>query len=173
MKLPSRLLWVDLETTGLDPDKDQVLEVAAVVTDNRLNEVAFVNVIVTPKGLVLNEFVLKMHVKNGLLADLVHGRPIAEIDALLAGFAYAHQAAGGPMCGASPQGVDLPFVSKHLPTFRRCFNHRVLDTSTLELGNLIEASIAESNENRDAASHRALADTRYAIAHARNLLGLE
>lgn len=172
MKLPNRLLWVDLETEGLGEDV-QILEVALVVTDNRLNEIGFLNQTVAPKGLHMNEFVVKMHTKNGLLGDLVHGMPIADLDVLCAGYAHSMKAVGGPACGSSVHNDVRWLETAGMPLLRKCFNHRVFDVSTLKLAELIELQLDECEQARGGPGHRALPDIRVSIQHARELLGLE
>lgn len=172
MNLPNRLLWIDLETEGLG-DKVQILEIALVVTDARLNELGFLNQVVMPRGLTLDPFVLNMHVKNGLLADLKHGKPIADVDVLAAGWAHAMGAVGGPACGQSVQADVAWLQSAGMPLLRKCFSHRVFDVSTLKLAELVELGLPESGDEGNQARHRALDDIRYSIRCAREFLGIE
>jgi len=71
------IVWADIETTGLDPVKDHILEVAVVVTDDYGIETHAMNCLVKPVGLSYDQMVallpprvLEMHTKSGLLADL-------------------------------------------------------------------------------------------------------
>lgn len=171
MNLPNRLLWIDLETEGLG-DKVQILEIALVITDARLDEIATFNQVVMPRGLTLDPFVLAMHTKNGLLADLQHGRPIADVDVLAAGWAHAHAAVGGPACGQSVH-VDVAWLqSAGMPLLRKCFNHRVFDASTLTLADRIMSPEGAPLTPGEPV-HRALADIRYSIRCAKEFMGLE
>ena len=68
----NRILWVDLETTGLVPGRDKILEVAMVVTDSAFNELARRREVIKPVWWALEQmspFVREMHAKNGLLAE--------------------------------------------------------------------------------------------------------
>jgi oligoribonuclease len=173
MKLPEKLVWVDLETEGLG-DKVQILEVAIVLTDNRLRELAFANWVVRPRGLHLDGFVLGMHTRNGLLGDLRHGEDIANVDVMAAGLVRVQHAAGGPICGSSPH-TDKRWLDLNMPNLAECFNHRTFDVSTLKLGHMIECgpSLVQGQELiEQAPAHRALADIRYSIQCAREILGL-
>jgi len=174
MNLPDRLVWVDIETTGLDPVKDRILEVAVVITDNRLVELGMGHWVVRPDGLALDAFLVKMHTTNGLLGDLKHAAALADVDVMAAGLVRVSGAAGGPICGSSPH-FDLSFLRLHMPLLARCFNHRCFDVSTLKLGHLIELgpSLVKAQEEKADTAHRALADIRYSIACARELVGLE
>lgn len=70
------IVWTDIESTGLNPRKDHLLEVAVVITDDELNEVALSSVVVQPIGaldvekLELDPIVRKMHTDNKLFADV-------------------------------------------------------------------------------------------------------
>lgn len=69
------ILWVDLETTGLDHKVGSILEIAVVATDDNLNELGtpFVSLVAPPKGRgieVMDDYVIDMHTKNGLLDEL-------------------------------------------------------------------------------------------------------
>ncbi|MGN6103517.1 MAG: oligoribonuclease [Kofleriaceae bacterium] len=102
------LLWIDLETTGLDASTDHVLEVAAIVTDDNLDEVArFHRVVYSPRadkvchalatGLVapgmhhtVAQAVVEMHAKTGLWAESRRGQALATVDSDLAEFIKNH-----------------------------------------------------------------------------------
>ncbi len=108
------LLWLDLETTGLLPTQEHVLEVAAVVTTDELEEVArFVRVVYSPRAAAVLEllgkakfedhsddfwlrttrvdpYVVKMHLNNGLWTDVRHGQALATVDQDLAAFVREH-----------------------------------------------------------------------------------
>lgn len=171
MKLPSRLVWVDIETTGLDPEKDLILELGIVVTDASLREDFAGSYVIRPRnGLpALHPTVLEMHSKNGLLGELHDGRDAAIVDTVAAATVIACGAKGGPICGASAH-FDQGFLKKQMPLLAACFNHRVFDTSTLKLGELLRTGAVEDDGHDPV--HRALDDVRDSIQVARKLLGL-
>jgi oligoribonuclease len=171
VKLPDRLVWVDLETTGLDPEKDLILEAALVITDNLLQERSTLSLAVKPAGGLppLHPVVLDMHSKNGLLGELYKGQPIAKVDVVLSSLVICEHAMGGPICGASAH-FDMGFLRKHMPLLAGCFNHRVFDTSTLKMAELIRNGKVDDGGHDPA--HRALDDCRDSIQVARTLLRL-
>ena len=81
------LVWIDCEMTGLDLAHDGLIEVAALVTDGQLNvQGEGVDVIIKPEPQWLdhmNDFVRDMHTRSGLLAELPHGKTMAEAQALV------------------------------------------------------------------------------------------
>ena len=73
--MPEKLLWVDLEMTGLDPANDRILEVAAIVTDFNFNELALFESIVHQSKTIIassNQWSLDAHTKSGLLHKIEH-----------------------------------------------------------------------------------------------------
>ena len=185
MNLPSRLVWVDLETTGLDPAKDLILELAIVVTDAQLNEVAYASWVVKQDvdWTKVHPVVLEMHTANGLKDDVPDGLPIRDIEsaacAMLDDLGVTEK---GPICGSSPH-FDMAFLKSEgdctccffpdhgMPKLAKRFNHRVFDVSTLKLAALMRGEVPPE-EGRGGPAHRALSDIRGSIAAARKCLGL-
>lgn len=172
MRLPDRLVWIDLETTGLSPENDRILEIATVITDSSLKELEAISQVVwvDATGLRMDDVVRKMHTDNGLLADLQWGLPLSTVGAHIVELISDWSAAGGPICGSTPQ-FDRAFLRHHLPPVERLFNHRVFDVSSLILGELVRTGTAESPQCRGGDAHRALPDIRASISKARELLG--
>lgn len=185
-----RLLWLDFETNGLH-DKGyevHVLEVAAVVTDQKLNELAVFDPMVlrAPDEAYssMDDFVTKMHTDNGLLeaskrsAIIAHGAD-AELSAFVGDWFPAkdeadkdsdYQYKGAVVAGSSVGSFDLRVMSERFPLTRARCSHRTYDISavnefTARLG-IDSANTAESAYKSD---HRALSDIRYSIAKARAL----
>ena len=80
------IVWIDVETTGLDFKKEALLELAVVITDKDLNILdSYSNLIKTPKRKLrrMNEYVLKMHTDSELIEDIKQfaRKPIAEVEA--------------------------------------------------------------------------------------------
>lgn len=161
------LLWIDIETTGLDPEVEHILEIAMVATDERgeiESEVEFL--LECPLALDRlreNPFVLKMHHENGLIEDRAKGGLVslhvaedALID-LFSAFAF-----GRPMAGSTPS-FDRSFLVRRMPRLERVFSHRHFDMSTLR-------AFLELEKPKDAKSaHRAMKDI---LADLRELKGL-
>lgn len=168
-------VWLDVETTTLDPVTGHLLEVAVLATESdapNYTEVASQSwVIRPPTGWAdsLDDYVLEMHTRSGLLADVVtNGRPLAEVEAELVKFlGYFGNPAPGrePIAGFSAH-FDLGWLVVHLPKVRRYFSHRTFDASTLRqfARDLGRGDVVSTT---DTAAHRALADCRQAADCAR------
>lgn len=168
-------VWLDVECTNLDPTTGHLLEVAVVATESDAPAYAEVAsqswVIRPPAGWAdgLNDYVLQMHTRSGLLADVAaSGRPLAEVEAELVKFlGYFGNPAPGrePIAGFSAH-FDARWLEVHMPSARRYWSHRVFDASTLrQLARDLGRGDAVSTT--DTAAHRALADCRQAADCAR------
>ncbi len=176
-----RMVWIDLETTGLDPDKDVILEVAVVVTSllaahpsvgvaPHYYEFGAESWVVKPRnGLPpLHPAVLEMHSKNGLLGELHNGDAIGEVDVMAAGMVHALEGVGGPIAGSTPS-FDKRFLDRQMPLLAACFNHRCFDVSTLKQAYAQEHAESWIDLPQET-EHRALADIRYSISVARRVV---
>jgi oligoribonuclease len=134
---PSRLIWIDMEMSGLDPDKERVLEIAVVVTDNDLNVVGEAPVLVLHQSNelldVMDDWNKSTHGKSGLI-DRVKASTLGEAEAeerLLAFLSHLVPPRTSPMCGNSVH-QDRRFLSRYLPRLEAFFLYRNLDVSTLK-----------------------------------------
>jgi oligoribonuclease len=173
-----RLIWLDLEMTGLDPANDSILEIATIVTDAELNELAVgpVYAILHPESVLNNmdEWNTEHHKASGLWQRIVHsqvGMHEAERNTLDFLALWTERGAS-PLCGNSIC-QDRRFLSRLMPELESWFHYRNLDVSTLKelAARWAPAVLAEfSKENR----HEALADIRESIAelrHYRSFMG--
>ena len=134
---PLRLIWIDMEMSGLDPDKERVLEIAVIVTDNHLNTVAEAPVFVLHQSNELldamDDWNKSTHGKSGLV-DRVKTSTLGEAEAedrLLAFLSELVPPRTSPMCGNSVH-QDRRFLSRYLPRLEAFFLYRNLDVSTLK-----------------------------------------
>ncbi|MBK6515762.1 MAG: hypothetical protein IPG04_17100 [Polyangiaceae bacterium] len=99
----SNLAWIDLETTGLDPDVHDILEIGIIITDRELREVArkLWAVYAAPQEREWSREALEMHQASGLVGALVFGTPIEDAAADARCLLDRYGAGGSPMCGAS------------------------------------------------------------------------
>ena len=133
----SRLIWIDLEMTGLKPDTDRIIELAIVITSERLEPVAEGPVRVVHQG----DHVLEgmdswnkaTHGRSGLIAK-VRASSLSEagVEAEMIDFLSAYVPAGAsPMCGNSVC-QDRRFLARYMPQLEAYFHYRNLDVSTLK-----------------------------------------
>jgi oligoribonuclease len=138
MRDERNLIWVDLEMTGLDPDRDRVIEIASIVTDSDLNTLAEGPVIAIHQSdetlAAMDEWNTTHHGNSGLSAR-VRASTVdeAEADRLTRAFLQEWVPAGAsPMCGNSIC-QDRRFMARYLPELERYFHYRNLDVSTVKI----------------------------------------
>ena len=134
---PANLIWIDMEMSGLDPEKERILEIAIVVTDGQLNTVAEAPVLVVhqPDALLdaMDEWNRNTHGKSGLI-DRVKASTLSEAQAeerMLAFLTQHVPARVSPMCGNSVH-QDRRFLARYMPRLEAFFLYRNLDVSTLK-----------------------------------------
>ena len=163
------IAWVDVETTGLDPRTDHLLEVALVVTDDNLEEIEHVNVICQPVGgwnvQDFDPVIQEMHSLNGLFSDVrVHGMRRYEAEQELMTFMSKYNELSFVPIAGSTIGFDRSVLREHMPAFERSFSYRSIDVSSLtELARRWAPEVYESRPQGNKA-HRALPDVRESIA---------
>lgn len=158
----NNLVWLDMEMTGLDPEKDRIIEIAIVVTDSQLNTRAEAPVAVlhqAPTTLdAMDEWNKSTHSRSGLI-DKVKASTLTEAAAegqLLAFLAEHVPARTSPMCGNSIC-QDRRFLARHMPRLEAYFHYRNLDVSTLkELAKRWKPDVAKGLNKQG--KHEALAD---------------
>jgi oligoribonuclease len=166
-----RLIWIDLEMTGLDTGRDSILEIATVVTDSQLNvlaegpEFAIAHPVATLEA--MDEWNRTQHGKSGLWRRVLEeGVPLAEAEARTLAFLREWVGAGqSPMCGNSIC-QDRRFLHREMPQLERHFHYRNLDVSTLkELARRWAPQVLAGV--RKASAHTALSDVRDSIEELR------
>ena len=164
---PARLIWVDMEMTGLMPETDRVIEVAIILTDNELNTVIESPVLVvhqddeTLRG--MDAWNQATHARTGLIDKVkVSKLDEAAVEKAMLAFLREHvPAKASPMCGNSIC-QDRRFLARWMPKLEDYFHYRNLDVSTLkELARRWRPDIARGVSKRGA--HTALDDIRESI----------
>ena len=164
----SRLIWLDMEMTGLDPDRDRVIEIAVVVTDANLEIIAEapVHVIHQTDEVLggMDSWNTSTHARSGL-TDKVRASTAGEddVEAALIAFLKRHVPRGkSPMCGNSIC-QDRRFMARAMPKLEAFFHYRNLDVSTLkELCKRWKPEVAAAFKKHQ--KHEALADIHESIA---------
>jgi oligoribonuclease len=164
---PTHLVWIDMEMSGLEPDKDMVLEVALVVTDKDLNLVEEGPVLVVHQSDSvldgMDSWNKGTHGKSGLI-DKVKASLLSEADVEQQMIDFMAKHVGqrvSPMCGNSIC-QDRRFLARHMPKLEDYFHYRNLDVSTLkELAARWRPELKDGFKKANA--HTALADIMESI----------
>ena len=168
-----QFLWLDLETTGLDPDKCRILEWAAVLAndgpDGDMSAVEEYTGVIgfgcsaygagfKDLGAAMAEmdpFVVNMHTKNGLIQECTDSTDtLEEAESFLLGLAAELGAPRSIILAGASVHFDLSFLRVHMPRFAELLSHRCFDVSTLKMA---EQSWAGAPFAK-AKAHRALPD---------------
>ena len=167
-----RLVWIDCEMTGLDIERDALIEIACLVTDAELNLLdEGVDLIIKPPAEALAgmpEVVREMHTESGLLAELPSGIPVAEAGERVLGYVSGHVAEPRkvPLCGNSI-ATDRWFIARDMPELDAYLHYRMVDVSSIkELARrwFPRAYFASPAKH---GGHRALADIKESVQELR------
>lgn len=138
MRDDNNLIWVDMEMTGLEPERDKVIEIATIVTDTELNTLAEGPVIAIHQSddvlAGMDEWNTSHHTSSGLVAR-VRASKDDEDSACAQTIAFLERWVGpneSPMCG-NTICQDRRFMAAHMGELERYFHYRNLDVSTLKI----------------------------------------
>jgi oligoribonuclease len=165
----SPLVWLDLEMTGLDVERDRIVEIAALVTGTDLEALDDgIDLIVHQPDEALagmSDFVRAMHTKSGLLPAISASTlDLATAGAQVLDYVRAHvpEAGTAPLCGNSI-GVDRRFLDRYLPELDAYLHYRSIDVSSFkELARRWYPAAYKKRPDK-AETHRALADVHESI----------
>jgi oligoribonuclease len=168
-----RLVWVDLEMTGLDAETDVIVEIACIVTDASLDALDNgIQIVVhadadTLRG--MSDFVREMHTKSGLLPEIEQsavGVAAAQQTTLEYVKQHVPTASSAPLCGNSI-GTDRRFLARYMTELDEYLHYRSIDVSSLkELCRRWYPDVYRKRPGK-AEHHRALDDIRESIEELR------
>lgn len=162
----NNLIWIDLEMTGLDTNADHIIEVATIITDDRLNQIEEGPVVVIHVDDTIldsmDEWNTTQHRSSGLVDRVRNSRySTADAERMTLEFVQKHVPAKcSPMCGS---GIcqDRRFMARLMPDLENYFHYRNLDVTTFKI---LAGRWAPGNETFDKDSkHLALDDIRDSI----------
>ena len=163
------LIWIDCEMTGLDLEKDVLVEIAVLVTDSELNligEGIDLVVAATPEQLAgMNEFVTQMHTNSGLITEIPSGISVSAAEDLIIKYLESASTVAGksPLAGNSVS-VDRSFIARDMPRLNDYLHYRTIDVSSVkELARRWNAKVY-FNSPAKTGNHRALGDIQDSIA---------
>lgn len=168
----NNLVWLDMEMTGLEPDRDRIIEIAMVVTNSQLEVVAEAPVIAVyqPDAVLdaMDEWNTRTHGRSGL-TERVRASTIdeAQAEAMMLAFIQQHVPQGvSPMCG-NTICQDRRFMARYMPKLEAWFHYRNLDVSTLkELAKRWRPEVLKGLVKHG--KHEALADIHESIQEMRH-----
>lgn len=171
MQDASHLIWIDLEMTGLDPDRDRIIEIATIVTDSQLNTLAEGPVLAVHQSDAvlgaMDDWNTRQHGGSGLVGRVrasAHDEVAAEAETLDF-LAQWVPAGASPMCG-NTICQDRRFLARYMPRLEAWFHYRNLDVSTLKI--LMQRWRPDLESGlRKGGSHLALDDIRDSIGELR------
>lgn len=133
----SNLIWIDMEMTGLQPEVNRVIEIAAVITDPQLNILHEGPVIAIHQDEYtmthMDAWNTSMHTRSGLVKRVLESAVDEEkaTDMCLEVFSRFVPAGKSPMCG-NTIGQDRRFMARWMPRLEAFFHYRSIDVSTLK-----------------------------------------
>lgn len=171
-QVSENLVWIDCEMTGLVVGTDELVEVAALVTDGDLNVLGEgVDVIIKPSDAALeqmNDFVRTMHTASGLLEELASGMTVAEAEQQVLDYVrqWVPTERSAPLAG-NTIGTDRMFLAAQMPTLEDYVHYRNVDVSSIkELCRRWMPKVYHHSPAKNG-NHRALADIQESIEELR------
>jgi len=162
--VPKKLLWIDLEMTGLDPKKDVILEVAAEVTDFKFKTLGSYEAVITqPKRKLknMNEWSKVHHAKNGLIDRIADsGKSEKEVMREFVGFIKGHFGKEPAVIAGNSIHNDRLFITRWWPEVDQLLHYRMLDVTSFKI--LMEAKYKVRYPKKEV--HRAFDDIQASIA---------
>lgn len=166
--MEQNIVWVDLEMTGLDINKDHIIEMACIVTDGQLNivEEGPDIVIKQPDDLLdsMDEWCTKHHGESGLTAAVKNSQiSIQECEQTMLDFITKHTKKGKSCLAGNSVHCDKEFLNKYMPNVMAQLHYRIIDVSSMkELAKRWYPEVIDNSPTKSF-SHRALQDVKESI----------
>lgn len=164
-----KLLWLDMEMTGLDPDIERVIEVAAIITDMDFNTIETYHAIVQQPQIFLDnmdDWNRKHHKQSGLSDKVASGKEPEDVDKELRELTLKHfDKERAILCGNSIF-QDRKFIDLYFKDFAKTLHYRMVDVTSWKI--IMNEKYGVEYQKRD--SHRALDDIRESIEELKTFL---
>jgi oligoribonuclease len=163
-----KYLWIDMEMTGLDVEKEVVIEVAAIVTDLDLNELeTYQTVVKQPQEYLdrMDDWNKQHHGASGLTAAVPNGREPSLVEDDLLKIVAQHFSEPAVIAGNSIS-QDRMFINKYFPRLAAKLHYRMLDVTSWKLVLNEKYGVRYAKQN----SHRAVDDIRESISEMKHYL---
>jgi len=157
-----KLLWVDLEMTGLDVTKERIIEVAAIVTDENYNNLdTYESVVHQDSRFIeaMDDWNTNQHGQSGLTAKIPTAPKADKVESDLCDFVKKHFSEPAILAGNSI-GQDRKFIDAYMPKLADLLHYRMLDVTSWKI--VMENQYNQFFQKKD--SHRALSDIEESIA---------
>jgi oligoribonuclease len=173
MKSIENLVWIDCEMTGLDVEKDSLVEIAVLITDSDLNvlDEQGLGVVIKPRKdslAQMGDYVTQMHQESGLFELLDSGLDIEQAEDQILAYvkSFAPEARTAPLAGNSI-GTDRMFLNRYMPKLDAHLHYRNVDVSSIKELTRRWYPKVYFQLPKKSGGHRALADIRESIAELR------
>jgi oligoribonuclease len=173
MKSIENLVWIDCEMTGLDVEKDSLVEIAVLITDSDLKvlDETGLSVVIKPRKdslAQMGDYVTQMHQESGLFELLDSGLDIEQAEDQILAYvkSFAPEARTAPLAGNSI-GTDRMFLNRYMPKLDAHLHYRNVDVSSIKELTRRWYPKVYFQLPKKSGGHRALADIRESIAELR------
>jgi oligoribonuclease len=168
IEISANLVWIDCEMTGLDPERDCLVEVAVVITNDQLEVLdEGLEVVIKPRPDSLagmNDFVRNMHTASGLIDEFENGLDLADAEQLILDYVkkFVPEARTAPLAG-NTIGTDRMFLNRYMPALDNHLHYRNIDVSSIKELSRRWYPRVYFQMPKKGGNHRALADIMESI----------
>ncbi|MEY5018678.1 MAG: hypothetical protein RJB54_596 [Actinomycetota bacterium] len=165
------LIWIDCEMTGLSLENDALVEIAVLVTDEKLNvlgEGVDLVISTSPEKLAgMRDEVRAMHTESGLINEIPKGVTLSQAEEAVINYLAAHTQPGKSPLAGNSVGMDRNFIARDMPALNDYLHYRTVDVSSIkELARRWYPKVY-FNAPKKTGNHRALGDIKDSIEELR------